>query len=176
LLPSLIFNSKRIGEVAERILYGLSANQLTQGPPLIEGEEVPPHMSNFNLKIKLMVTIIDYRLCKNQDGKEFFSLVLEGDITMVQSRETGKWYATAKRATVTSTFSEERAKALIGLKMPGSIVRETCNPYKYVIPETGEEITLNHTYRYVPQSNWIIALSILISTGACNLTTTPLGY
>jgi hypothetical protein len=33
--------------------------------------------------------------------------------------------------------------------MPGSIVRESCDPYKYVIPETGEEIKLSHTYRYV---------------------------
>ena len=96
-----------------------------------------------------MVTIVDYRACKSSDGKQFFSLVLEGDITMVQSKETGHWYATAKRASITSTFSEERAKSLIGKEMPGSIIRESCEPYLYTIPETGEEIELSHTYRYV---------------------------
>ncbi len=66
-----------------------------------------------------MVTIVDYRACKSSDGNEFFSLILEGDLTMVQSKETGNWYATAKRSSITSTFSEDRAKKLIGRELPG---------------------------------------------------------
>ena len=97
-----------------------------------------------------MVTIVDFRRNKNADGEEFISLILEGDLTMVQSKETGQWYATAKRASITSTFTEERAKKLIGRELPGSIIREECDAYTYAIPETGEEITLSHTYRYDP--------------------------
>ena len=97
-----------------------------------------------------MVTIVDYRLNKNSDGEKFYSLILEGDLTIVQSTETGNFYATAKRSSITSTFSEESAKKLIGREIPGDIIRESCDPYTWVEPESGEEITLSHTYKYVP--------------------------
>jgi len=32
------------------------------------------------LKFTNMVTIVDYRLNKNSDGEEFYSLILEGDL------------------------------------------------------------------------------------------------
>ena len=99
-----------------------------------------------------MVTIVDTRLCTNSKGEEFVSLILEGDLTMIQSKETGNWYASAKRSSITSTFTEDRAQAMIGMELPGSIVREEVDPYTYVIPETGEEIELSHTYKYVPSS------------------------
>jgi hypothetical protein len=44
-----------------------------------------------------MVTIIGYRLAKNKDEKEFVALELQGDIEMVQSLETGNFYATARK-------------------------------------------------------------------------------
>ena len=97
-----------------------------------------------------MVTIVDYRISKNAEGEEFVSLILEGDLTMVQSKETGSWYATSKRASITSTFDEVKANKLIGRELPGSITREECEPYLYIVPESGEEIELSHTYRYVP--------------------------
>ena len=97
-----------------------------------------------------MVTIVDFRLNKNSDGEEFVSLILEGDLTIIQSTETGNFYATAKRSSITSTFSEESAKKLIGRELPGQIIREECDPYLYTVPETGEEIELSHTYKYVP--------------------------
>ena len=97
-----------------------------------------------------MVTIVDYRISKNTDGEQFVSLILEGDLTMIQSHETGSWYATSKRASITSTFDEVKANKLIGRELPGSIIREECDPYLYTVPETGEEIELSHTYKYVP--------------------------
>ena len=60
--------------------------------------------------------------------------------------------AAAKRSSITSTFDEVRAKKLVGQELPGSIIREEVDPYTYVVPETGEEIELSHTYRYVPSS------------------------
>jgi hypothetical protein len=97
-----------------------------------------------------MVTIVSYRLNKNSDDEEFISLILEGDLTIVQSNKTGNFYATAKRCSITSTFNEESAKKLIGRELPGQIIREECNPYLYTVPETGEEIELSHTYKYEP--------------------------
>jgi hypothetical protein len=97
-----------------------------------------------------MVTIVDYRISKNADGEEFISLILQGDLTIVQSAETGNFYATAKQCSITSTFNEESAKKLIGREIPGDIIREDCDPYTWIEPESGEEITLSHTYKYVP--------------------------
>ena len=97
-----------------------------------------------------MVTVIDYSLRENKEGKPFVSLKLEGDPEFVQSMQTNRFYLTAKRCSVTSTFNEEVAKSLIGKKMPGSIIRVECDPYDYTVPETREIISLAHTYQYVP--------------------------
>jgi hypothetical protein len=77
-------------------------------------------------------------------------LILEGELTLIQSQETGSWYATSKRASITSTFDEVKANKLIGRELPGSIIREECEPYEYVLPESGEVVELSHTYRYEP--------------------------
>jgi len=97
-----------------------------------------------------MVTIVDYRISKNAEGEQFVSLILEGDLTMVQSQETGSWYATSKRCSITSTFDEVKANKLIGMQIPGSIARIECEPYEYILPESGEVVELSHTYRYEP--------------------------
>jgi len=97
-----------------------------------------------------MVTISNYSLRKNKAGKEFVTLELQGDLEMVQSTETGRFYATARRCSITSTFTEEVAKGLIGTKMPGKVIRMSCDKYDYTVPETGEVISLQHTYQYSP--------------------------
>jgi hypothetical protein len=97
-----------------------------------------------------MVTIIGYRLAKNKDEKEFIALELQGEIEMVQSMETGNFYATARKASITSTFSEESAKGLVGSKIAGKIVRVESNPYDYAL-ESGEVIKLAHRYEYKPE-------------------------
>ena len=99
-----------------------------------------------------MVTIVGYRISKNKSEKEFIALELQGDIEMVQSLETGAFYATARKASVTSTFSEETAKGLIGTKMPGIIKRMESEPYDYTVAETGEIIKLAHKYVYEPEN------------------------
>jgi len=85
------------------------------------------------------------------DGKEFVSLQLEGDPVFVQSMETGRFYLTSKRCSITSTFSEERALTMIGKTLPGSIVKVQTEPYDYVIPETGEVVKLAHSFQYSPE-------------------------
>jgi hypothetical protein len=97
-----------------------------------------------------MVRIMDYAIRQSKDGKSFVALQLEGDPEFVQSMESGRFYLTAKRCSITSTFDENTAKQLVGTKLPGSIVRAQCEAYSYTVPETGEVISLAHTYQYSP--------------------------
>ncbi len=95
-----------------------------------------------------MVTIINFKERQKEDGTEFYVLELQGGIEMVKSKETGNFYATAKRAYIPSTFTKEVCSSIIGTQMPGKIVKEECKPFNYVIKETGEEIILKHRWTY----------------------------
>jgi hypothetical protein len=97
-----------------------------------------------------MVTVTSYHLRESKDKKPFISLVLQGDLELVQSMQTGKFYATARKCSISSTFEEATAKALVGKQIAGSIVRVECEPYDYAIPESGEIIQLAHSYEYRP--------------------------
>lgn len=94
-------------------------------------------------------TIVDYAKRENKEGEIFFALILEGDLEMVRSKETGRFYATARRTSIPSTFTEERCKLMIGMEIPGKIVKVASDPYDYTIPETGEVIELNYTYDFI---------------------------
>ncbi|NDI98726.1 hypothetical protein GWA97_06530 [Flavobacterium sp. LaA7.5] len=98
-----------------------------------------------------MVRIVNYKQRQAEDGKEFFVLEITGGIEMVMSNSTGQFYATAKKAYLASTFDEETCKALVGSEMPGSIIKAECEPYEYTIRDTGEVITLNYRYVYLPE-------------------------
>lgn len=99
-----------------------------------------------------MVRIIGFKQREKEDGTPFFILELQGGIEMVKSQETSQFYATAKKAFITSTFDEQTCKALIGTEMPGSIAKKQVEPYTYVVKETGEELLLIHRYVYVPEN------------------------
>ena len=98
-----------------------------------------------------MVTIIDYKKRLNAEEKPFISLVVQGDVELVKSAKTGKFYATAKKCSIVSTFDENTCKTLVGKQMPGNIVKVDSEPYVYEIPGSGgETITLNYQYQYAP--------------------------
>lgn len=97
-----------------------------------------------------MVTIINFKERNKEDGTSFFVLEVQGGIEMVQSKVTGNFYATAKKAYLPSTFDAMTCQALIGTQMQGSVEKEACEPYEYTVKETGEIITLTHRYCYVP--------------------------
>lgn len=99
-----------------------------------------------------MVRIVNYKERQKEDGTPFFILELQGGIEMVQSQETSQFYATAKKAFITSTFDEQTCKALVGTEMPGLIAKQEVEPYTYVVKETGEELILHHRYVYVPEN------------------------
>ncbi|HNS18809.1 MAG TPA: hypothetical protein PKI34_13445 [Bacteroidales bacterium] len=102
-----------------------------------------------------MVQIIDYKQRVNAAGEPFFSLIEQGGIELVQSGATGNFYATAKKASIVSTFNEATFKKLIGTELPGNVERISCPEYEWQVPGTGETIVLNYTFRYNAQPTTI---------------------
>lgn len=98
-----------------------------------------------------MVTIVNYKERLKDDGTSFFVLELQGGIEMTQSKTTGMFYATAKKAIISSTFDEVTCQGLVGTQISGSIEKQECEPYEYVVQETGEEIILSHRWVYAPE-------------------------
>src|SRR5688500_17828490 len=104
----------------------------------------------FNLKLFKMVRVIEYKLRFNSEGKPFLSLILQGGIEIVRSAN-GNIYATAKKASLATTFDEATCKSLVGSELPGQIQKEECEPYQYTVEDTGEVLMLSHRYVYVEQ-------------------------
>lgn len=100
-----------------------------------------------------MVTVSAYAVRHNEEGTPFVVLILEGDMEMIQSQNTGRFYATAKKCSISSTFSEKMAANQVGKQLPGKIIREECEPYDFVIPETGETVMKEHRWVYVPDDS-----------------------
>ena len=100
-----------------------------------------------------MVTVKEAHQRVGKDDKPFISLELIGGLELVQSQNTGRFYATTRRCYVSSTFNLETAKQFIGQKLPGKIVRIQCEPYEFTIPESGEVISLGFRYDFQPEEN-----------------------
>lgn len=96
-----------------------------------------------------MVSIVAAHLREGEKGT-FVSLELQGPPEMVQSQNSGRFYLTAKRCFISTTFTESQAQALVGTKFKGSIVRVECDAYEFALPETGEVILLSHRWDYSP--------------------------
>lgn len=99
-----------------------------------------------------MVRIVSYKKRMAEDGREFFTPEISKGIEMVQSQSTGSFYATAKKARITSTFDEETCKTLISSEIAGSVKKVEYPPYEYTVRDTGEIIILPHRYMYVPEA------------------------
>jgi hypothetical protein len=100
-----------------------------------------------------MVTISSYEKRQGTDAKEFFLLMLQGDIEVVFSQTTGMPYATVRKASLPTTFDELTCKNLVGRQLPGNIVKMLVDDYEYVIPGTKEKIVLGYTYVYAPEES-----------------------
>jgi hypothetical protein len=92
-----------------------------------------------------MVTIKSFKSNLSKDGKQFVSLELTGGLELVQSNNTGRFYATVRRCFIPATFDEEVAESLVGTQIQGEIVRVLCDPYQYTVKDSGEVITLQHS-------------------------------
>ena len=98
-----------------------------------------------------MVKISGYAVRTNKEGEDFVALLLQGDLVMVQSLETGRYYATAKKCSIASTFTEEQAATFVGQELPGRIIKVEVEPYEFTVEETGEAITLSHRWEFLPE-------------------------
>ncbi len=98
-----------------------------------------------------MVQVVGYSLKTPKEGKPYVALELEGEIEMVQSQNTGRFYATVRRCTISSTFDEMTAERMVNKQMAGSIERVSCEPYEFTIRETGEVTLMSYRWDYQPE-------------------------
>lgn len=104
-----------------------------------------------------MVTIVDFVKRQNKEGKEFNALILQGGIEFVRSLKTGRYYATAKKTSITSTFDDAMCQSLIVQQIPGSVQRVESDPYEFTLKETGEVLTLYHRWVYLKEGEELTA-------------------
>ena len=97
-----------------------------------------------------MVRIIGYKERLSNEGKTFNALELQGGVEIITSARGGM-YATARKASVATTFDAETCQSLIGTEIPGSIEKQDCEPYNYTVEKTGEVMVLNHRFTFVPE-------------------------
>ncbi len=100
-----------------------------------------------------MVKVAGFKEVKKSDGTSFITLELMGGIEMVQSQQTGNYYATVRKCRVPSTFDSNIAEMMIGQTIEGDIIRVAVDPYEYVNQQTGEQLTLHHSYAYRPKGS-----------------------
>lgn len=113
-----------------------------------------------------MVKVTGYVIRERKDdGTTFIALELTGGLELIQSQETGNFYATVRKCNIPSTFSEEVAKMMIGSELNGDVVRVTVDPYEFQNTRTGEIMTLTHSYAYRPAG----ALELIGHTQVSNL-------
>ena len=97
-----------------------------------------------------MVRVTNVHTRTNKQGESFIALELTGSLELIQSTSSGKFFATARRCSIPSTFTEDVAKLMIGSTVDGEIVRVPCNSYEYKVQRTGETISLAYSYAYQP--------------------------
>ena len=100
-----------------------------------------------------MVTISNFAKRQKEDGTSFFVLELTSGIELIKSNTTGQYYAKAKKVTVPTTLSESACLSIRGTELAGSIIKVKCEPYDFIQKQTGELITLDYRYEYVPEES-----------------------
>ena len=100
-----------------------------------------------------MVTIVNCKEVETAEGKVFTSLEIQGDVRFVQSKVTDNYYLAADRTRISSALPLNFCRTLIGQKLPGTVEKVECEPYEYVNKETGDAITLHHTFVYSPEES-----------------------
>jgi hypothetical protein len=101
-----------------------------------------------------MVIVSDYiEKVSKTTSESFVLLELSGGIELVQSQNTGKFYATSRKCRIPSTFSVDVAKLMVGQQIEGDVVRVETEPYEYINKVTGEMIVLAHSYAYRPKGS-----------------------
>lgn len=95
-----------------------------------------------------MVTITKLEKRMNRKDEEFNVLVLQGNVEVVISKETGRPYLTARKTSIPVTFDEALAQKLIGTELSGTIERMETEEYEFTIPGTKNKVKLSHRWQY----------------------------
>ena len=98
-----------------------------------------------------MVTITKLEKRVNRKKEEFNVLVLQGNVEVVISKETGRPYLTARKTSIPVTFDEALAQKMIGQELPGTIERMNTDEYEFTIPGTKNKVKLSHRWQYNQQ-------------------------
>lgn len=107
-----------------------------------------------------MVQITGYKVFEKENGDLFFSLIVQGGVEAVVSKQTGKTYLTARTARVSCTFDEAMCKSLVGTSLPGTISKIVVEPYEFTIQETGEIIQRTHRYEYMSDEDAVLSMNL----------------
>ena len=102
-----------------------------------------------------MVTIVDYKVRMNGEGDPFNALIVQGGIELVKSKETGMFYATAKKASIPSTFDDKTCESLIGQELDGTVQKVSCEPFEVTDQETGEIREMDYRWVYVKEGETV---------------------
>lgn len=108
-----------------------------------------------------MVTITGFKTYQKEDGEKFYALEVQGGIEIIKSKTTGKTYLSARKTTVSCTFDEATCQALKGTQIEGVIKKVEVEPYTYTLPDTGEELTLSHSYQLITEEESIVADNVV---------------
>ena len=100
-----------------------------------------------------MVTISNFKPRKREDGSVFYVLELTSGVELIKSTTTGQYYATSRKCTIPTTLPESACLSIRGNQLPGSIQKVQCEPYDFIQKQTGELMTLDFRYEYVPEEN-----------------------
>lgn len=108
-----------------------------------------------------MVKIVDFKVNQTEEGNEFCTLIVQGGLEAVKSKQTNKTYFTVRTARVACTFTPDICKSLIGTDFPGTVKKVESEPYEYTVESTGETITLTHRYEYVSEEDAVIESNVV---------------
>ena len=100
-----------------------------------------------------MITVTNYVERLRKDGSSFIALEITGGVELVQSQSNGRYYATVRKCSIPSTFDENIAKAMIGQRLEGDIVKVIVQPYDFINKKTGEVMKLQHSWAYRPKDS-----------------------
>ena len=108
-----------------------------------------------------MVTVTGFKIVETPEGDSYVRLILQGDLEMVQSSETGNFYATARRSSISCTFDEVIAEKMIGKELEGRIISQETDPYEFTV-DSGDTIKLSHRWIYTEESEEDLTIQELV--------------
>ena len=59
------------------------------------------------------------------------------------------------------TFDKATCEDLKGTDIPGVIKKFEVEPYDYVVPETGKELTLTHRYQFMSEDENLLDINLV---------------